>query len=63
MEMKAKFILAVVSNQLEVRNTKKKLLCQLLVKEGYTKFSDFTKVKTTKKMPAEKKSKDDGEDA
>ncbi len=53
----------MVENRLEVRNIKKKILCQKLLKEGYKKYSEFTKVQTTKKIPLEKKVKDNGDDA
>ena len=57
--MKCRFIVEVVDSRLEVRNKKKKELVVELDKKGFTRYSNFTKVKSTKRVPPERKPKND----
>ena len=49
LSMKERFILEVVNEQLEIRNQKRIKICEVLKERGYIRFSDFTKIKSTKK--------------
>lgn len=43
-----RFIIEVIEETLIIRNVKKVVICESLLKKGYTKSSEFIKVKTTK---------------
>lgn len=48
LENKERFIVEVVEEKIVLRNVKKKKLVEILKERKYKKFSEFTKVKSTK---------------
>lgn len=45
---KEKFIIEVVEEKLVIRNVRKLRLVEILRQRGYTRFSDFPEIKSTK---------------
>lgn len=53
--MKQKFIIEVIEEKIVIRNVKKAKLAETLRERGYTKFSKFTQIKSTKKHATKEK--------
>jgi DNA topoisomerase-2 len=48
LDMKVKFVLELLEDKLVIKNVKRADLCARLEKGGYVKFSDLTKIQSTK---------------
>lgn len=58
---KERFIIEVVEEQLQIRNKKKAKIVEELKARGYTKQSQFPKIRSTKAAPAAKREEGEGE--
>lgn len=59
---KERFIIEVVEEKIVIRNVKKIKIIEILKNKGYKKFSEFTKVKSTKGQLPQKKEEAGEED-
>jgi len=62
LQNKVRFILAVIAEELIVKNRKKKEITQDLLKEGYDQFPEERKKKKAKKEEKDEDEEEEGED-
>lgn len=58
---KCRFILAVISEKIQVRNIKKKDICRQLLEEGFVQMKNMPKIESTKPQFLEKKTQNENE--
>ena len=61
LDNKVRFILGVINDKINIKNVKRKILCQVLIEMGFTPIKKITKVESTKLKCFKEEKKEDNE--